>query len=134
MSLNSLNNQPILDTSASQGKMSMHINITLRACGLISRNNNLDQHLEILGRFSHQTEEMVSRETAQEAAGGNQARLILLVQAAHLRLLNRILHQIGGMAALQVATLHNKDLSLLGTAHHKGPRHPPNHKVHLQDC
>jgi len=124
MSLNSLNNQPILDTSASQGKMSMHINITLRACGLISRNNNLDQ----------QTEEMVSRETAQEAAGGNQARLIPLVQAAHLRLLNRILHQIGGMAALQVATLHNKDLSLLGTAHHKGPRHPPNHKVHLQDC
>lgn len=124
MSLNSLNNQPILDTSASQGKMSMHINITLRACGLISRNNNLDQ----------QTEEMVSRETAQEAAGDNQARLILLVQAAHLRLLNRILHQIGGMAALQVATLHNKDLSLLGTAHHKGPRHPPNHKVLLQDC
>jgi len=115
MSLNSLNNQPILDTSASQGKMNMHINITLRACGLISRNNNLDQ----------QTEEMVSRETAQEAAGGNQARLIPLVQAAHLRLLNRILHRIGGMAALQVATLHNKDLSLLGTAHHK---------VHLQDC
>jgi len=119
MSLNSLYNQPILDTSASQGKMSMHINITLRACGLISSNNHMDQ----------QTEEMVSRETAQEAAGGQ--ALILLAQAAHPR---RTLHQIGGMAALQVATLHNKDLSLLGTAHHKGPRHPPNHKVHLQDC
>jgi len=113
MSLNSLDNQPILDTSASQGKMSMHINITLRACGLISRNNHLDQ----------QTEEMVSREKAQEAAGAQ--ALILLAQAAHPRLLNRTLHQIGGMAALQVATLHNKDLSLLGTAHHK---------VHLQDC
>merc|ERR1719195_2557178 len=108
--------------------MSMHINITLRACGLISRNNNLDQHLETPGPFSRQTGEMVSRETVDRVWV-----LIPLAQAAHPGVLNRTLHQTGGTVALQVATLHNKELRLLGTAHHPGPRHPPNHKVHLQD-